>query len=231
MRLGPRTGDGVLAWRMVLSAPEDHSDYRAGLVRRMPRAGMIVADITPNYAALSAATYAEMATLHPDVRFIFIMRDPVDRLWSGVRHRLHRWANKPGVDPSLAARWFEQALEDERNMDLAYSRYDETIRRLDAAGVGDRVLYLFYEDLTTDAGLDRINRFLGVSSVPVDKDLRVLETARWPVAPSEAVFDHATSVLKPTYDFVRARFGAEVPARWRKPADVPARPQAEVQHV
>jgi hypothetical protein len=121
------------------------------------------------------------------------------------------------------------ALEDERNMDLAYSRYDETIRRLDAAGVGDRVLYLFYEDMTSDAGLDRINRFLGVSTMPVDKDARVLETAKWSVAPTPAVFERAETVLRPTYDFIRARFGSEVPARWRKPAEVAPRQMAEVQ--
>lgn len=218
MRFGKRASDGVLAWRMVLAAPEDHSDYRIGLVRRMKAGGLIVGDITPNYAVLSASTYAEMAALHPDVRFLFIMRDPVDRLWSGVRHRLHRWSNRPGVDPSLARRWFEMALEDDRNMDLAYSRYDETIRRLDAAGLGDRVLYMFYENLTTAAGLERINAFLGITAQPVNQDVRVLETAVWPEVPSEAMFRRAAEVLDPTYRFIRARFGEEVPSRWRNGA-------------
>lgn len=221
MRLGPRAGDGVLAWRMVLAAPEDHSHYRAALVRRMPPTASVVGDVTPNYAQMTARAFSEMASLHPDARFIFIMRDPVDRLWSGVRHRLRRWFNRPGVDPSLAARWFEAALEDEYDVDQVASCYDRTIRRLDRAGLEGRVLYLFYESLFNEAGLDRINKFLGLATWPMDHEVKAFETAKWPVSPSAAAIERATAIFRPTYDFVRDRFGAEVPERWRTPRALP----------
>jgi hypothetical protein len=224
MRVDSRLGDGVLAWRMVLAPPEDHSHYREGLLRRMPADATIVGDITPNYALLSASTFAEMAALHPDPRFIFVMRDPVDRLWSGVRHRLRRWFDRPGVDPALAARWFETALEDEFNDDLRSSRYDATIRRLDAAGVSDRVLFLFYETLFSDATLRRIRAFLEIEPHVVDAGEMVLETAKWPVEPSPEVRARAVEVFRPTYDFVRARFGNEVPELWRDPSVSLAQP-------
>lgn len=218
MRFGQRAGDGVLAWRMVLAAPEDHSDYRKALVRRMPAGAVVTGDITPNYAQLSARTFAEMAQLHPDARFIFIMRDPVDRLWSGVRHRLRRWHNRPGIDPALAARWFEMTLEDDTNADLLASRYDLTLERLDRAGIGDRVLFMFYETMFTETGLSRINSFLGVRSHRSDTGNRTFETKKWTVQPTADAFGRAAEVLRPTYDAVRDRFGADVPAKWRRPS-------------
>lgn len=44
----------------------------------------IVADITPAYALCTRASFAEMKAIHDDVRFVFLMRDPVERLWSGI---------------------------------------------------------------------------------------------------------------------------------------------------
>lgn len=231
MHLGQRVGDGVLAWRMLLAAPEDHSDYRQALLRRMPATARITGDITPNYAQLATRTFVEMAALHPDARFIFIMRDPVDRLWSGVRHRLRRWHGRRGVDPTLAARWFEMSLEDEMNADLIASRYDLTIQRLERAGIGDRVLFMFYESMFTEAGLARINDFLGLTVHNADTDKRALETAKWAVEPSGAVLDLAATVLQPTYTFVRDRFGAEVPDGWRKPSGPATRDEVELADV
>ena len=217
IRVHPRIGDSVLAWRMILSAPEDHSDYRQALVRGIRRGAEVVGDITPNYALLSPRAFSEMAALHPDVRFIFILRDPVDRLWSGIRQRCRRWFGRPGVDPALAARWFELALDDPFDVDLRKSCYEDTIVALDKVVAPDHVLYLFYEDLFTDAALDRIYAFLGLDPHPVDFGENTVKTAEWKDKPDAEVMDRAASVLAPTYDFVHSRFGAAVPAKWRRP--------------
>lgn len=49
-----------------------------------PAGEFVTGDVTPGYHALSEATISRLATGLPKCRFIFLMRDPVGRLWSQV---------------------------------------------------------------------------------------------------------------------------------------------------
>jgi hypothetical protein len=49
-----------------------------------PAGEFVTGDVTPGYHALNEATISELATGLPNCRFIFLMRDPIGRLWSQV---------------------------------------------------------------------------------------------------------------------------------------------------
>ncbi len=71
---------------MMQNMTTDDSKYLSFILKGAERKN-VIGDITPAYAMLSRAEYARMAALSPKARFIFIMRDPIDRLWSAIRMR------------------------------------------------------------------------------------------------------------------------------------------------
>ena len=203
----------LLARAGLFDAPSrDHANY-AALMLDGSRPGQVLVDNTPSYALLGAATFAEMAAL-ADARFLFVMRDPVARLWSGIDHRLGTRITDGTTSPEVAAARFTAALEDNENPDLARSDYGRTIAALEAAVPESRRLYLFHETLFSQAAYDRVTDFLGVARGRARPGREVNRSRAIDVRPDAAALARARERLAPVYDFVRGRFGREVPATW-----------------
>lgn len=214
-RLHPKLRQAVLGWRALLSSPLDHDAYAALLNFGNP-GRRVVGDVTPSYMLLGRRSFADMAAVHPNARFIFIMRDPVDRLWSGVRHRTRAWARDPRGGPEVALRAFDDALADPMNADLRRSDYARTITELEAAVPADRILYLFYESLFAPEQIARVSEFLGIAPFPADFAERTHEGVKYDARPDPEQMQAARAALAPTYDLVFERFGAAVPEAWRR---------------
>jgi hypothetical protein len=191
----------VLSHAMLRAPTPGHCAY-ADVLFQAWRGQPVVGEITPAYALLSAATFAEMAGLGRDVRFVFVMRDPVARLISAVRmsaRRRHAW-----LGDALRAKMLKR------------SRYDLTIRQLEAAVPREQIAYFFYESLFRQAEMDRLCDFLGVAHRPAMFDRKVHADPGTAVRLDREVEARAMEALVPAYDFVRKRFGELVPATWRK---------------
>lgn len=165
-------------------------------------------DVTPIYGLLGRDAFAEMATQHPNMRFVFVMRDPVDRLWSHTRMRARRLKLSPG-DAGFDA-LIQSRLEEKRF--LGRSDYARTITELEAAVPQGQILYLFYEELFSDERLHELCNFLGLDFVPGHYDEKVF--AGMVADAPEAWLTSARQRLAPVYEFVSQRFGARVPQSW-----------------
>jgi hypothetical protein len=205
----------ILAYERLLTGdPFDHAGYTAYLAAGR-RGQAVVGDITPRYAMLGAESFAEIAALHPDVRFLYLLRDPVDRLWSGVRHR-HRGLMKGGrIDGAGLDRAFAAALSDPWHPDRRHSDYAATLAPLESVVPPERILCLFFETMFEPGGLAPLAAHLGIG--PIDQ--RPEETVNAGVATthrlSPGLRAEARTVLAPVYDAMEARFGDRLPARWR----------------
>ena len=174
----------------------------------------VAGEMTPAYALLDRESFRRMASLHPRTRFVFVMRDPVDRLWSSVRHRF-----KTDIrgDEALAARIreaFSRAVE-RRGRAFAMSDYPATIEALDAAVGHDHVHYMFHETMRTAEEMDRLGAFLGTGPIPFEAGRRVNAGTRGDLRPDPAAVTEARLALDPAYRYVSRRFGAAVPHTWR----------------
>lgn len=199
--------DGRALARALRGREADHASY-AQVLFSGRGAEAVVGEITPAYALLGPETFAEMAALGRDVRFVFVMRDPVARLISGLSMAAGRGAG--GIEALLA-----RALDGDPGQDLARSRYEATLAALDAAVAPERAGLFFYETLFEQGEVDRLTDFLGVGRWPAEVDRRVLAGAAAEV--SEAGLRAAEAALAPTYAALRARFGDGLPAAWRDP--------------
>lgn len=213
--LSPNVRKAVLNWKMLLSNPLDPSYYAAALLDG-GKDVRLTGDISPTYALLSARTYAEMHGLCPNAKFIFIMRDPVERLWSGICHRCRPWFKEPTGKTILPLRLFDEAVSNPLNTDFEFSDYRRTISALREGVPAGAILLLFYEVLFTDETMRRVAEFLNVEPFQATFDERIHRGAPYPVKPGSKEIAAAREALAPTYEFVFREFGDSVPERWHR---------------
>ncbi|WP_127900214.1 sulfotransferase [Solirhodobacter olei] len=182
-------------------------------VMRDRGAAKVVGDITPAYALLSGERLSMMARLTPATRLLYLMRDPVDRLWSHVRMHATRSA-APGED--LAGRAVAVLRRVLRKDALpAVTRrgdYAAALTKLLAAVPGPRLFVDYYERLISDEGIARLCGFLGIGHAPAPVAKRVHAGPAIPLDPELRL--EAARMLAPQYDFVERTLGP-LPARWQ----------------
>ncbi len=201
---------GDLAVRFEEAVGPPHDRY-ADVLFAFRRPGQhVLADVSPQYALLRTETFAAMSRIAADVRFILLMRDPVDRFLSGVRHTMRKGGASDFAGSAAAA------LEDAGGYTLLRSRYERAIDRLEAAVPADRIGYFFYETFFDQAELDRLCGFIGVAP----RKGRLTKVVHRGLTPKDdlpsALRVRARAALEPTYRALAERFGPDLPAAWRR---------------
>lgn len=215
-RAAQRAAD-VAEWIAVLSRrAEDLPAYLAYLSGGARGGRRLVADITPAYALLPVTRLRAMAGMAADVRFLYLMRDPVDRLWSHVRMLAERAGAAADRLEAAARDLLDAILAGRPSGAVDRSDYAGAIGRLRAAVAPERLMVMFHDDMTTAQGLDRLCAFLGIRPGPADFDRHVF--AGSPARMTAEQARRARLFLAPQYDFVAREMGA-LPASWQRTAE------------
>ena len=190
-----------------------HSDYADAIFAGEPAPVCKAAgEISPSYATLKAATFEQMTSVARNVRFLFLMRDPLDRLEAGLRHSLKR-APQPVSQADFDA-MVGGVIEGKRRSTLVMSQYDRTITRLEKAAGPDRIGYFFFETLFHQGVVDQICDFLGISRQNADFDRVVNGGGVKHLGYRDDQRRSVAALLAPTYRALRKKFGAAIPAAW-----------------
>ena len=211
-----RPTDPTFLHQAAMIADEQlYFDYFTALFSRDP-ATRLTLDITPGYALLStdrlASIRAEFERRSVRPVAVFLLRDPVERIWSQVRmQKRRRPENNPGSAEELVAQRYAEPSYAER------TRYEETVRHLDAA-FGGQAGHAFYEELfdpaTTERELRSLCGLAGIDYRAPDLDARFNVSPRSATLPEEtvrAVAEH----YRETYEFVASRFSdRDLPRIW-----------------
>lgn len=211
----------------------DYVRYFRDLAEAAP-AVEVVSDLTPDYSLLRAPHWAEIRPLLEaggfDVRVLFLMRDPVERIDSAWRMAGRDAVRTAKVGRSLVSRALlsgqelgrhllasvvpapkgEEGFLDfaRKGLALPRSRYDETIAAVEAVFAPEQIHYEFYESLFNDAAIERITRFAGLPFRPADFGARVnASPLQMPIGRGELA--RVRKMLEPTYRFCGERFGRE----------------------
>lgn len=193
-------------WLTVISDPSDAGyvdflTHKAGDAR-------VVGDITPAYATLSEATLSRMAGLADTTRFIYLMRDPLDRLWSNIRMAAGRRA---GALKDTAEALLEKVVSGKDQTITARSDYATTLARVNAALDPKTVFLGFYETLFQPDTVARICEFLAITPRPANIEARVHAGEELRMTDGQRA--RALTWLAPQYDAVRAQM-THLPQRW-----------------
>ncbi|MEY8096464.1 sulfotransferase [Falsihalocynthiibacter sp. S25ZX9] len=198
----------------VQGGPEGLEVYRRYFASEIARTGAKVAtDITPSYGMLSDTWFARLVTAMPVTRFVYVMRDPVDRLWSNIRMNSNNKAKEGESVAELCMNTVDRLLVKGRHGTLERSNYAATLDKLERHVPESNRLVMFFENMFSQNMMDIFCKFLGISEHPakvgrpsyVGIALRLDDARRRGLA----------ELLAPQYAAVEARFGA-LPDRWQQ---------------
>ncbi|MGH1368819.1 MAG: sulfotransferase [Maritimibacter sp.] len=166
----------------------------------------VVGDFTPAYGTLSVKWFSEMAKAAADSKFVMILREPVDRLWSHFRMDAGAGATQAALEK------MDAFLDGGEKTVAMRSNYRRTINRIMEVVGRDRLHIEFYERLFSDAAIERFCAFLGIAPKAAAFDRKVHGTVEQ--SPLDgARRAKAQAVLKPQYNFIE-RFMGELPGEW-----------------
>ncbi|MEM9349347.1 MAG: sulfotransferase [Pseudomonadota bacterium] len=198
---------------------QSHTAYAAYLMKHVTAETRLVADITPAYGLSSPSTFAEMAALTPEARFIYLMRDPLSRLWSAVRMQVSlRGGEGPEMEKQANGMLWRVLQKDHEKQVTVRGDYKRAISSLDSAVPPERRKIMFMEELITQRGYDEFCDWVGLPrrSAPVKK--KVHEGAKAQMNPGFQ--SKALEMLQPQYEFVREYMG-RLPEAWSKRLEMP----------
>lgn len=201
---------GVLAHRAI-----DLPAYRAFLLNGLSEDHRLVGDVTPAYSLMPGAGLRQLTEVSSNARFVYLLRDPLARLWSHVRMIAARTADKDNFEGAAVAqleRILAGNLSGEGRGILDRGDYARIVPKLKRIFAPERLLVLFQEEMLTLPGMQRLWAFLGLEPTSVDLDRRV-HAGRSFALPIE-LRSPAMAWLRPQYDFVAAQFPA-LPAAWQ----------------
>lgn len=195
----------------LLTDPDAYFDYFTGLLQ--PDGVRLTADITPSYAGLSVDRLSSVRAgfLARGVRpvAVYLMRDPVERVWSAVRMDVRRSGNTD--DGAVEARLRNIADGDQYDR---RTRYEVAIAAADRA-FGDEVFYGFYERLFAEGTLRALCGFLGIDYVEPDLGRQVNVSPKGDGDLAEDTVRGLVARFAPVYEAVGARFPeVDLPALW-----------------
>jgi len=169
-RLGQRLTGGLgtrdLRWDLNYFFGRRTDAWYASLFE--PGRGRRCGEITPAYSKLEPHEVERIRDLCPEARILYLLRDPIDRAWSGARMAFDR----RGLDLADEARW--QAYCDTQR--TGRGDYLRTLKTWSALFPRERIFVGSFDEIRSDpaALLTRVHAFLGVSSGPefLPADLR-----------------------------------------------------------
>lgn len=200
--------------RLIAVLDDDRVDdvaYAHWLVDRGPAA--LIADITPNYATLSDDLIARMVAMAPATQVVFLIRDPLDRLWSHIRMQARRQRQTHEVYEKKANNILYRMLNrGQETHILERGDYPAIIRKLRRVVPKDRLHIQFTEDMMTQDGLSQLCAFLAIRcetpkvTAPVHQGPEVVML--------DKLRPKALKLLNEHYSWVAANIGP-LPQRWQ----------------
>lgn len=210
--------DELESWIDVMQGETLDADaYKAFLLRDADVETRLVGDITPAYGLMDEPTLTRMRDMAPDTRFIMLLRDPLDRLWSNLR-MMAGWRVKDGESVGdKANHLFDRLLKGEEEGVAKRSDYAGMLTRLQNVVPRSRIFVGFYESLFTQTCVDKICAFLGLSPRAGEFDRVIHASQPATLDPSRA--KAVREMLIPHYDYVQQLMG-DVPSRWHQNREV-----------
>ena len=168
----------------------------------------VAGDLTPEYALLSESDFRQIKEMFANsgfnLKILFIMREPVERIWSAVR--MHRKIYPEHFSPTDTRSDEELAASRYKRNDIAArTRYEITIDTIEKVFEPSQIHYEFFERLHTPEAMIKICKFLGISYIPADFSKKINKQEKTGEL-SEGVRNTIKKYYSSTYNFIFDKF-------------------------
>lgn len=202
-----RPKDKDIALLRFLGDTNIYFRYFNNLVTKNPET-LLTGDITPSYSALSSEVFDEikqhLKKMGFTIKVVFLMRDPVARCISASRMSLRDTGTEISEDAEIGHIKQNYASEDYE----IRTRYDKTIKNIEAVFDHNEIHYAFYEELFTNHSIEEICNYLKIPFTQPDFTRYPNKSATRNGTP-EALKQEIATFYKPVYKFISERFGEE----------------------
>lgn len=193
--------------RMMQASSETYTKYFQGLLNSDVN---VTGDITPSYAIINELGLEKISSIIKgagfEIKVIFLMRDPVERIWSAVRmdkrKRLKRGQTVHENFCDLRVKEYLKSVER-----VARTDYKTTVNNITKVFSEGEIYFGFYESLFNEQSINRLQDFLGFNLTNVDFSKRV--NPGIPEQMSQETIQLLSEFLAPQYKFCKERFEAE----------------------
>lgn len=209
----PQKENSILA--MFRSDTNTYFNYFKLLLERSESV-VATGDITPLYAGLPDYAFKhireQFVARGVSTKVVFIMRDPVERVWSQVRMRCRNYPQ--GNRQTAVDKTEEESVLERYRMQgvMLRTQYEKTIRNIEAVFNKDEILYILYEDLFTNVTRRSIEVFLGLEFNSYDVNSRVNESPKTKPLLNKEVAMRVANHYRDTYLFCDSMF--DVRDKW-----------------
>lgn len=149
-----------------LTPPAERTDqWYVGLFSAVDE-NQVCGEITPAYATLNKSSFNRIRALNPEIKIIFMMRNPVHRTWSSFR--FDKMTKKENALSQQLVNQFEMAdVIDYANQKgtVARSDYLATVSKIEQVYDKKNIHYIFFDDLER-APLEVLNSVCDFLNVP-----------------------------------------------------------------
>lgn len=165
----------------------------------------VVCEISPAYSTVTAHEFKKMAEIHHTVKFLFIMRNPVDRFWSQLKYKSMRMKFDHNNE-------FENYLS-HPGMNIR-TDYRRTMTELLSVVDTNNIHFVFYENLFSDQAIASLCAFLDIDYMQADFSNQINSSFAEEIDESrrQLVFNKFDFV----YEFIDDYFKREIPASWEQ---------------
>ncbi len=175
-------------------------------------------DISPSYCLCDDLGFQMMKAAHHNVKFIFVMRDPIERAFSAYRYHYKTRKRKIAPRPRVRRKQLGEYFEEQQNADL-YTDYGTILDKIERNLDPEQVFIGFYENLFNDDTMGKLCAFLGIEFKPGKYDEFVHKTDSEGIERKINEFERPFLVERfaHVYKDIEKRFGPQAPESWNWP--------------
>jgi len=207
-----------LSWDAHFFLGRRDNDWYRGVFR--PRPGQIAGEITPAYSTMKVKVVEEIHGINPDLRIIYLLRDPIERSWSSALMTLSKRGGRPveSITDDELMNHFDKAGHTLR------SDYVRTLDNWEGVFGREQIFVGFLDEIQNDPRglLLRVYRFLGVAAdeahIPAGVSARVNTSPRERSVIPEQYRSHLARMYLPQLQELSERFG-EPATDWLRRAE------------
>jgi len=207
----PDNADAAMR-RMMQESSEIYTKYFQSLINSDVN---VTGDITPSYSVINQLGLEQISDIIKgagfNIKVIYLMRDPIDRIWSAVRmQKRDKLHYGQVVNDTFCELRAKEYLSFKGH--VARSDYKSTVQNITEVFNQDEIYIGTYENLLKEKNTNRLEDFLGFTLNHVNFSDRVNRSNEEQM--SQELVEHLFNFLAPQYEFCRDNF-KETNKLWR----------------